>query len=480
MRLIPCTLLCLIMAGCATQTVPVPDTGLVTQQTIVAGYKIDSEWWKTYGDDNLDKLVELALQNNIDLKKSAITVNRALYEANLLGQNLVPEFSGSLGASVSNNTKAGQTTHNYTSELGVSYEIDLWRKLSNAASAQEWEYKATQQDMETTRLALINNVVDSYFHLVYLNQAIRVTEQNIEFYTQLLQIINNKFTSGKVDALEPLTAEKSLLASRNSLMVLENNRKTVEQTLRNLLNIRPDEKLDIKTADILLTPATGVDLNVPVSALGLRPDVKAAEYRIQSAFLDWESVKASVYPSITIGSTLSVSSDKASSMFNVPFLGGAVQINLPFLQWNKIKWNIKISEADFENARLNLTSSVNTALNEVDTYYYLYQKSVSLLDNISRRYDTDAKISAYNRMRYDAGAAELKDWLDAKCSENAAMLSLLEAKYNTITYENAIYKALGAKLSANPVSTSPDVRSSPTLNQQLPLRTDKKAESFSQ
>lgn len=452
MRLIPCTLLCLIIAGCATQTTTIPDMGVIPQQTIVAGYKIDSEWWKTYHDENLNKLVAVALENNIDLKKSAITVNKALYEANLLGQNLVPEFSGSLGASVSNNMKAGQTSHNYTSELGVSYEIDLWRKLSSAASAQEWEYKATQQDMETTRLALINNVVDSYFHLVYLNQAIRVTEQNIGFYTQLLQIINNKFTSGKVDALEPLTAEKSLLASRNSLMTLENNRKTVEQTLRNLLNLRPGDKLDIKTADILMTPATNVDLNVPISALGLRPDVKAAEYRIQSAFLDWESVKASVYPSVTIGSTLSTASNKSSSMFNVPFLGGTVNINLPFLQWNKIKWNIKISEADFENARLNLTSSVNTALNEVDTYYYSYEKSVSLLDNLSRRYDNDAKISVYNRMRYEAGATELKDWLDAKTSENTSMLSLLEGKYNTITYENAIYKSLGAKLSANQVS----------------------------
>ncbi len=454
MRLIPSTLLCLILAGCATQMTTIPDTGLITQQTIIDGYKIDTEWWKTYHDENLDKLVDLALQNNIDLKKSAITVNKALYEANLLGQNLVPEFSGALGASVSNNMKAGQTSHNYASELGVSYEIDLWRKLSSAASAQEWEYKATQLDMETTRLALINNVVDSYFHLVYLSQAIRVTEQNIDFYTQLLQIINNKFTSGKVDALEPLTAEKSLLAAKNSLMNLENNRKTVEQTLRNLLNIRPGEKLDIKMADILTTPSTGVDLNVPISALGLRPDVKAAEYRIQSSFLDWESVKASVYPSVTIGSTLSTSSNKSSSVFNVPFLGGTVNINLPFLQWNKIKWNIKISEADFENAKLNLTSSVNTALNEVDTYYYSYEKSVSLLDNLSRRYDNDAKISVYNRMRYEAGATELKDWLDAKTSENTAMLSLLEAKYNTITYENAIYKSLGAKLSANTVSKS--------------------------
>ena len=450
MRLIPSILLCLAVAGCATQTATIPDTGIIPQQTIAAGFRVDHEWWKAYGDDTLNHIVELALLNNTDLKKSAITMNKALYEANLLGQELVPEFSGVTGASSTTNTKAVQTTHNYMAELGVSYELDLWRKLSNAASAQEWEYYATREDLETVRLTLINNVVDCYFHLVYLNQAIALTEENIRFYTELLQIINNKYTAGKVDSLEPLTAEQSLLASKNSLMTLETSRKTIEQTLRNLMNLRPEDRLDIASADILTIPLTHVDLNVPVAALGLRPDVKAAEYRIQSAFLDWESVKASVYPSVTIGSTLSVSSDQSSSMFNIPFLAGTVQINLPFLQWNKIKWNIKISEADFENAKLNLVSAVNTALNEVDTYYYSYRKSLSLLENVNRKYDTDAQISLYNQRRYEAGSYELKEWLDAKCVENQSRLTLLETKYNTINYENAIYKALGARLTGNP------------------------------
>lgn len=448
MRLIPCALVCLVLAGCAVQTTTIPDMGLIPQKTLVSDYRIDRQWWKTYDDPNLNRIVELALANNTDLKKSAITVNRALYEANLLGENLVPEFSGSGGASTQTNTQAGQTTHNYTTELGVNYELDLWRKLSSAASAREWEYQATREDLESVRLALINNVVDSYFHLIYLNQAIRITEQNIDFYSRLLQIINNKYTSGKVAVLEPLLAEQSLLSARNNLMNLQTNRKTVEQTLRNLLNLRPEESLAVLSEDILAVPLSSVDLNVPIAALGLRPDVKAAEYRIQSAFLDWESVKASVYPSVTIGSTLSVSSDKSSTLFNVPFLAGAVQINLPFLQWNKIRWNIKISEADFEEAKLNLTSSVNTALNEVDTYYYAYRKSLSLLGNIRQKYETEVKITFYNRMRYEAGADELKDWLDAKCTENESLLSLLEAKYNTINYENAIYKALGAKLTS--------------------------------
>ncbi len=161
MRLILCTLLCLAIAGCATQSVTIQDSSLISRQTIADSFHVDHEWWKAYGDNDLNHLVEQALANNTDLKKSAISVNKALYEANLLGQELVPEFSGSGGASVTKNTKAGTTIHNYTAELGVNYELDLWRKLSSAASAQEWEYKATQEDLETVRLILINNVVDN-------------------------------------------------------------------------------------------------------------------------------------------------------------------------------------------------------------------------------------------------------------------------------------------------------------------------------
>ena len=85
MRLIPSIVLCLAVAGCATQTATIPDTGIIPQQTIAASFRVDHEWWKAYGDNTLNHIVELALLNNTDLKQSAITMNKALYEANLLG-----------------------------------------------------------------------------------------------------------------------------------------------------------------------------------------------------------------------------------------------------------------------------------------------------------------------------------------------------------------------------------------------------------
>jgi len=68
-------------------------------QEISNNYKIDKEWWKEYNNSELNNIMNIALKNNSDLKKAAINVNKALYQANLLGADLVPSFSSSLGTS---------------------------------------------------------------------------------------------------------------------------------------------------------------------------------------------------------------------------------------------------------------------------------------------------------------------------------------------------------------------------------------------
>lgn len=122
-----------------------------------------------------------------------------------------------------------------------------------------------------------------------------------------------------------------------------------------------------------------------------------------------------------------------------------MKINFPFLQWNTIRWNIKISEADFEEARLDFTESVTTALNEVDTAYYAYKNSRRILEHTIAKHERDVRIGDYYQTRYMLGAAELKDYLDALNTADSSMLSALEAKYTTIRYENQIYKAMGGR-----------------------------------
>lgn len=436
-----------LLGACANYPMEPLKEGLVPADAM-AQWRSDPVWWAGYADPRLNALVTQALENNIDLARSAITVNRALYQAKLLGAELVPTFSGSAEAGTSNNLRTGTAGDSWKSSLAVQYEIDLWQRLTNAASAQEWEYRATELDREAVRLTLVNSVIDAYFRLRYLQEAIAVTENSMARYARLLEIVRLKYNVGKVAAIEPLQAEQFLLAARNSLLSLEVQRSTTEQTLRDLLNARPGETFALGRTPFLDTPTVPVDLSVPVAALSARPDIKAAEARLQGAFKTVQAQENSWYPGVSIGSTLGTSADSAGNFFKVPLLSSMVQVTFPFLQWNTLRWNIKISEADFERTRLGFTQTVTTALNEVAAARFSWENAGQTLANTLAKNEKDRRIGDYYQTRYDLGAAELKDYLDALNTADNSMLAALDAKYQVIRAENLVFRAMGSRWTA--------------------------------
>lgn len=437
-----------LITGCATQKTPDQrlQQELKLTQEVINRYDIDTNWWSIYNDPELNRLVNVALTNNIDYAQSAINVNKALFQANLISEDLVPTFSGGANGSASKNLKqGGSSTRSVGGNLSLSYEVDLWQKIANSADAKEWEYKATVQDLETARLALINSVVDTYYQLVYLDEAIKVTEDSIKNYQEINTLVGYKYQYGKVSSLDPAQATQSVLASKNNLLTFKNQQKTAEQTLRNLLNLKPNEPLSINYPSLLKLNLPTVDLNVPLSVLANRPDLKAAEYRLEEALLNKKATDKSWYPTITLGAAINSSSDKINTAFNVPFSSGNVSIDLPFLQWNKIRWNIKTSEAEYESTRLTFEQSLTTALNEVDTYYYAYARTKDILDNTEEKYQYDKKISVYYDERYQQGVGEISDWLNALNTQTSSKISLINNRYQLIQYENMLYKAMAGR-----------------------------------
>lgn len=242
-------LLVLGLGGCANYPMGSLKTDLLPAEDVAASYSLNTAWWKGYHDADLDRIVALALERNVDLALSAIKVNRALYQARLLSADLVPSFSANASAAASHNIDNGNAARSYQTEFGVSYEVDLWQKLRNAANAQEWEYKATMEDREAARLALVNSVADTYFELKYLDESIKVMDASVKRYQELLRLIEAKYEFGKVASVEPLQAQQSLLSARNSLLDLQDRQNVARQTLRDLLNIRPGENPAIGNAD---------------------------------------------------------------------------------------------------------------------------------------------------------------------------------------------------------------------------------------
>lgn len=409
-------------------------------------YKANAEWWKQYNNSELNRLVDLALSNNPDYLKAAININKELYNLNLSNSDIFPTLSGGLNASGQRLIDQGDNfSSNFSGEAGLSYEADLYGKIRDLRDAQEFEYEATILDKESAKLSLVNSVVDLYFNLEYLQNTIDITKKNIETYKNIQSITEAKYKSGKADHLEFLESKQSLLSEENRLLELETQFKEMEASLKNILNVRDEKSLDIKYGNILTQKSLGVNLDVPVAVLANRPDLLAGQYRLEKAFKNLEAENKNWYPSVSLQGLLGTSSDKARTTFDFPYVLGSVAVDLPFLDWNRVKNNVKISEADYQITVIDFQDTLNQAVNEVVYYYFAYDKANGIWKNTEKNYKNSTVITQYYQDRYNNGKSEFKDYLQAIYTENSLRKDLIAQKYQIIKYENYVYKAMGGK-----------------------------------
>ncbi|MDR3038918.1 MAG: TolC family protein [Candidatus Adiutrix sp.] len=438
----------LAAAGCARVTPPGPSLAdrLAYGPAVEARYRPDQRWWRVYGDERLNALVELALQNNLDLARAALSVNRALFQAGLVEADLTPSFSGGLSASSRRNLRqGGPSVRAFGGQAQLGYELDLWRKVADAASAAQWEYQATAEDLEATRLTLINKVADAYYNLAYLNDALAAGEANLKNLQTLVETTRAKHQAGKVAAVEPAQAAQAVLSAESGLLGYQNQLQTAGQTMRNFLNLQPNDPLNLEGLTLSRVEPPEPDLRVPLAVLANRPDLKAAEFRLRRAFENVKVAEKAWLPAISLEAAISSSGAALAQAFNQPLGTAGLTLSLPFLDWARVADNLRLTEVDFETVRLNFETALTTALNEVDTFHQHYRTARAALDNARRRYAQDFKIGDYYRDRYQSGAAELSDWLNAANSVNTSRLAALNALYELITAANRTYQAMGGR-----------------------------------
>jgi len=445
MKKISIILAAFLLGGCAVTQINENYEQILLKEDASADIKINREWWTGYGEARLNELIELGLKNNIDLAKSAIAVNKALAQAGVLQADLVPSFNANLGAETGKNIKTGGSwNESYKSGISLSYEIDLWRKLANSADAAMWEANATKYDLQAARLALINSVADAYFEAKYQKESINLYEKTLKNYEELEAIIKAKFELGKEEELSLKQVKSSVISAKNRILNASKSLDAAEKTLRNLLNVRPEFELNLGGNLSDISPQ-GVNFNVPLYVIGARPDLQAAISRIKEALLGVKVSEKSFYPSITVGAGLSGSGDSVSEGLKLNFLSGNIAINLPFLNYSKLKSKLKISELEFEAMKLNYAQTLTTALNEIDAGYKNLQKDEAVLRNLNENLRNLSSISDIYKLKYDYGKTELKNYLEAQNSLLEGRIGALAQKYKILQDEIGIYKAAAGK-----------------------------------
>ncbi len=447
MKKISIILAALLLGGCAVTQINENYEQILLNEgaNLTANFRLEREWWRGYNEPKLNELIGLALKNNIDLAKSAIAVNKALAQAGVLQADLVPSFNANLGAETGKNIKTGGSwNESYKSGISLSYEIDLWRKLANSADAAMWEANATKYDLEAARLALVNSIADAYFEAKYQKESINLYEKTLKNYEELEAIIKAKFELGKEEELSLKQVKSSVISAKNRILNAAKSLDAAEKTLRNLLNVRPEFELNLSGNLSDISPQ-GVNLNVPLYVIGARPDLQAAISRIKEALLGVKVSEKNFYPSITVGAGLSGSGDSASEGLKLNFLSGNIAINLPFLNYSKLKSKLKISELEFEAMKLNYAQTLTTALNEIDANYKNLQKDEAVLRNLNENLRNLSSISDIYKFKYDYGKTELKNYLEAQNSLLEGRIGMLAQKYKILQDEIGIYKAAAGR-----------------------------------
>lgn len=446
MRKILAFILAILLSGCGLKSINEDYSRLVLDESLIENFKFEQEWWKGYENPDLNELIELALKNNTDLLRSAININKALAQAGVVSANLIPNFSANFKAGIDKNLEGGKPSKSYQSGIWLNYEIDLWQKLANSRDAAFWEVNATKFDAEAARLALINSVADSYFEIIYLTQSLKLYNSALKNYLELEAIIRAKFDAGKGDNISLKQIKSSLLNAQNKIQSAQKNLNLAKRTLRILLAEGPEFEFKFNPVSFEDIEFLGVNLNVPLYAIANRPDLKAAIVRIRESLLNVKVNEKSFYPSVNLGSSLSGSGKRANEAFSLKFLGGNLSVNLPFLNYSRLKNNLKISEANFELAKINYFETLVKSLNELDTAYKNLKSDEELLANYEKQSVNFKEISEIYKLKFDAGKGELKDYLQAKNSELDARSNLILQRYKILQDEIGIFKAMAGRV----------------------------------
>lgn len=446
-----CIIACIVAVsgGCSTISPPKPaESYFDNTKHDLSAVKLENEWWSAYNLPLLDRLVLTALEKNADFAKSFINIQQAIYKANLAGADLFPTPSFLSRGSISKEMKTSEPSiRSLGAEIKINYELDIWRKLSNITMSKEFEYKGAIEDYHSAKLTLVNSVVEGFLSILYLNSAIFETNLKIKNYESIYLRVQIKYTNGKLAANDANLALRNIFWAKQELIYLENERKKEINLMYVYLNTPVKTRIfdEIKSLYITDIKSIGVNIDVPMSVLSRRPDVKSAEYKLFSLFYDVKVAYKDLYPSVSIETSLTSTSNSAGSALKFPTFIGEIQLRLPFLDWNHIKWNIKISESEYEKARIDFEDTLSTALNELDLAYFLYSKAKEYYTVSESAYSTNSSIFFNYESRYKAGSGEMTDLLESVNNRIDAKLELLRSHYELIRLETTMYKIMAGR-----------------------------------
>jgi NodT family efflux transporter outer membrane factor (OMF) lipoprotein len=454
-------LLALIWSGCSvSKDVSLPNVvpGLFRNAIQKDSSSVGDLPLKSFINDlRVQNLIDTALVKNVDMQLALKNIDAAevLFKQSKLGY--LPELKLQVAASSSrpsdnslNGLSLNQftgSTHieDYTANLGVLWEADIWGKIRNQKAGALANFLQTEEARKAVQTRLVANVAQGYYNLLMLDAQLEIARKNLKLNDSTLRIINLQFDAGQVTSLAIQQAEAQQLNAAQLIPRLEQNVTLQENALSVLIGTLPKAIDRTSRLDKMAIPQ---DLNAgfPSSMLSRRPDIKSAELALNVANAKVGVATASLYPSLVISASGGVNSFKASNWFSMPAsLFGLVSggITQPIFQRGQLKSSLKLAKIDREKTVIQFRQSVIIAVGEVSDELTKVEKLKAQYSIAAKRAQTLQQASKNASLLFKSGMANYLEVITAQGNLLQSELELTTIKTEQLNAVVGLYRSLG-------------------------------------
>jgi multidrug efflux system outer membrane protein len=455
----------LVLSGCATMApkysqpaAPVPAVwpegpAYKTEAAKPAPTPVaDIPWREFCVDPQLQKLIDLSLKNNRDLKVAALTVERfqALYQ--IRRADLLPHVDANAAAAFQR-VPAGLSTsgramnvEQYSIGLGVaSYEVDLFGRVQSLKDQALEQYLATEQAQRSVQISLVSQVATAWLTLAADRERLQLARETLTNQQDSFKLTRSRYDAGVASALDLNQAQTSVDAARVDIARYTALVAQDENALNLVVGSRvPAELLPLSFAHAL-TALKEVAAGLSSAVLLQRPDILQAEGDLKGANANIGAARAAFFPRITLVSSIGFGSDELTGLFKGDAFtwSFAPRISLPLFDGGSNKANLKVAEVDREIAVARYEKAIQTAFREVADA--LAQRGTIDEQLLAQQSFADATAETYklSLARYDKGVDSYLAVLDSQRSLYGAQQNLIGLRLARQANLVTLYRALG-------------------------------------
>ncbi len=404
----------------------------------------DDEWWHSFDDPRLDSLISMGVDNNFNLAIAA----RRREVARLAVTQAKSAYYPSVGVSASyqRSRSAGQDMNAYSLAADVSWEVDLFGKITSAVKASKADYNASRAEYLAAMVSLTADIATYYVNCRVTAMRLQVAREHLESQERVMKITQARYEAGLVSKLDVAQAQVVYLNTESTIPALETSYANYFNALALILGVYPDELFRIfPTRGQLPAYERIIPAGIPADLLRRRPDVVAAEYELAGQAARLGIAKKDFLPTLTINGSVGVKSNDIGELFDNNSFSYSVG---PTLSWTIFdgfarKAAVASAREQMQSAIETYNLTVMTAVEEVNNSLATYQSALRTMEIDQKVVDQSRESFNLSVDQYKQGLSPFTNVVNAQIDWLSAANSLVAAHGQALISLINIYKALG-------------------------------------